>query len=546
MVSKQILLFSIIGLMVVSLIVVGGLLVSLGFFQQSIIEITPEKLTQYDLIDTSTGDIFQLYGRFRGALVEKRSNLNNFPQDPFSASVTTDTVKINTGNNVFTFITKRYSSGEEGGFTTTNAGCFQEIQVLKNGNKIDTIVSDDREGKSAEKQKSFFEDETQDSFVSVSMVENFYDGRGQFIQGCNYWKNEYNLKLPNDAFEFDISVPTQTFIEGEEVMVDVKVDNKLSEKVLADVSITFEAPTLFGFAQKTLIQETELNPGVNNLIFTLKPETAEGTLEIIPSVKVSFLGSNFEGLNFGTPTHAFGFTDIGQACSSADPCSVYITKVPPKINPDAWIPVGIVRGDSELVSISPRPLYLPLEGDACPNEYFVNEDKTFCIRDDVRDLTCNIIGCPVIGGVEYQCTSAGICAETIFVDRSCTSDEMCNPNNASDLSCDIDSGLCIKSQIFKEVIQCEVAGDCPAICDGLVASCSEQNKCTYSGECVVQQFGCNQVGCAEGFTCNEGKNICEAPSFFDKLTSTTISIFLGVGSLILIIIIVLALLIRKR
>ena len=222
-----------------------------------------------------------------------------------------------------------------------------------------------------------------------------------------------------------------------------------------------------------------------------------------------------------------------------------------------YVDLGFVLSEEQRFSISPRPLYLPIgENNACPNGYVPNADNSFCIRDDISDLTCFVLGCPNINGTQYQCTSAGICAETVYISQSCKYDsETYNLLNDSEklkvnqneicpsgTTCDVSTGFCIKSEIYNDLIQCKTVADCPMPCQGKTTVCNELDRCAYSGECVKQTYGCEDVGCEEGYTCQEN-NTCKEnkmPSIFSN------PIFLTFGGMLVIVILIWILIKRFR
>jgi hypothetical protein len=147
------------------------------------------------------------------------------------------------------------------------------------------------------------------------------------------------------------------------------------------------------------------------------------------------------------------------------------------------------------------------------------------------------LGCPVFNNYSYQCTSAGICAETVYQQRNCTNDTQC----PTDTKCDVGSGLCINTVIYNEILQCVTASDCANPCVGKTISC-DVGKCTYAGECAVTTVGCQQLGCPETYTCNSARNVCERTqdifhyiSIIDQSTLIAISVIaiFGIGAFML-------------
>jgi len=109
----------------------------------------------------------------------------------------------------------------------------------------------------------------------------------------------------------------------------------------------------------------------------------------------------------------------------------------------------------------------------------LNEDETFCIRDDIADLSCMQIGCPIIEGLDndYFCTSAGICAEMVYK-YGCTSDADCEPYGAVCVqSSVVNESFCIKTEIQ------EVISDVPPP-QTIQNNCEEFDLCAAGYTCI--------------------------------------------------------------
>jgi hypothetical protein len=123
------------------------------------------------------------------------------------------------------------------------------------------------------------------------------------------------------------------------------------------------------------------------------------------------------------------------------------------------------------------------------------------------------IGCPIVPGHNYYCTSSGICAETIFIEKQCTIDADCPTGT----ECDITSGLCIEKVIFEKVIQCNSNSECIIPCPGITANCID-NKCSYQGSCIPTIADCNTLGCPSGFSCYKEGGVCIRTEIIKEIT----------------------------
>ena len=140
----------------------------------------------------------------------------------------------------------------------------------------------------------------------------------------------------------------------------------------------------------------------------------------------------------------------------------------------------------------------------CTSGYTCQETSNLCLRTDILDnkLGCQKIGCPT-DGKTYLCGSSGICVETVTQYKDCQEDSDC----PSETTCDIESGQCIRTEIYTELIQCAVASDCSVPCSEKSVSCVE-NRCEYGGNCTEGGFkDCNDLGCSIG-TCNAESGVC--------------------------------------
>lgn len=197
-----------------------------------------------------------------------------------------------------------------------------------------------------------------------------------------------------------------------------------------------------------------------------------------------------------------------------------------------------VASDDYRVLIVPQPLWLEKEANACPvgyiDELVVNENGTeenYCVRADLKELSCVEFGCPVVPGHNYECTSAGVCAETVYIYKDCrtegcpsgdcvessTSDDFvclvnetevvfdCTTNPEicpSDTSCEPNSKTCINTIIKEKIIECSVSSDCYKPCQGVVPTCNG-GICEYSGSCTGITPTCEDFSCGIGASCIE-------------------------------------------
>lgn len=182
--------------------------------------------------------------------------------------------------------------------------------------------------------------------------------------------------------------------------------------------------------------------------------------------------------------------------------------------------------------VNPKPLTLfTFDGASCVAGYNLNnpaEDPNSdgicdalegargctCVRDDVTNLACSRLGCPIDIDFSYSCGSDGFCSEVVFFDKRCTIDLDCGEG----FSCNPSSGRCYNTEIIKEFLQC-TPGDL-TVCQNLnckdlngnnvaAIGCDVNNLCIYSGQCDVQLDNCNNLGCPSDFICIEETGVCQ-------------------------------------
>ena len=118
--------------------------------------------------------------------------------------------------------------------------------------------------------------------------------------------------------------------------------------------------------------------------------------------------------------------------------------------------------------------------------------------------------------------------------------------------CDVGSGLCIKTEIYSQILQCNMPTDCAVPCEGKTPNCIS-DSCVYDGECVKTVLDCRQIGCALDDICtqvDDNKFVClhETTSISEKETfiKEDINIFKNVWIWGLIVVVGIIILLRRR
>ena len=374
----------------------------------SVFNPSSEKFTQYALNhDDDLLFISMMKGTNIGQPSSAYGNHNSLAYTSLSKEST-----IDTGKNQFKFVSSffwginpSYHNG---------MGCYQTTKVYKNNQEIQTIVhyTITNGAKNWEnKEYKFYDDSLQESYASfkTSFQDSRYYTWNGAIDECGFAINNYYVKLSDTSFEVNATTPTTTFIEGTPVDVNIEINNKLTTQHLADVELKFVAPTLFGNAEKIITQQgVILNPGKNNIKLTLVPESSTGKLEIYTKLSIKSRGTSFSGTNYGNSLTQYTTENICSGVGASHCCApssygiacLWESSSKKDSSIQEWIEIGIIELDKQLISVSPKPLYLSFEGDACPNGYEISNNGEYCVRNDISSLGCAILGCPFIEGHE--------------------------------------------------------------------------------------------------------------------------------------------------
>jgi len=360
----------------------------------------------------------------------------------------------------------------------TEHGCFYTYDLLKNGNIIEQQLVPKQEHTYIERE---------DIIISISDAREYQNAQ------CNWIQNSFKLKIPENAFDFDISSPKTSYIQGEPATIQMKIKNNWVNSVI-DVSSTVCQQTFGGQHCEDVDSESvAIAKGEEKIVeFSVPTGFVVEKLFVTPTLKLKLDTSSFQISNLNSNCIRSGQTSPDGSIDAVEDC--------------AFINLGSWTGDTKTVLVNPQPIYVDVgcPQTPCPPDYTCQEDSGLCLRTDIieKTLSCQQVGCPVVPDKTYQCSSAGICVETIFQYLDCTT-EGC----PSGTTCEPSSGICIKTEIYDKLIQCSSVSDCMIPCKGVTASCIN-NKCVYSGECDITIYDCQELGCAEGYVCTT-TGVCE-------------------------------------
>lgn len=426
------------------------------------------------------------------------------------------------------------------------------VKVFKDGSQIDCINCINNNQKSSV-TKTYCDDGTiksgSDSCPGI---------RAQFMQQTFGYPsidriailNSYEYVLPSHSFDINISSAKSNYFVGEQASIVVEINNFYKD-VTGTSRVQLSTPTVFGDVGKEIIKEN-LNIQEGHTAFALDIPTTRVTdrVTVTPALDIYLYTANFDGLNY----------DFGDGKSVS-------------IHSQDKLKLLTVQGDTQNILINPAPIFLNVtcSNNGCPTGYTCQIDSGLCLRTDILEvkLVCQQIGCPVIEGHNYQCTSSGVCAETVSImkEKKCTSDSNCSEwTGQLATKCDVSSGLCLEEHIYNSIveklIQCSSTSDCMVPCDGIQVSC-ELGRCTYNGEChiltdtqiveilkdksCVTDTECQTKSGDPSARCDTITGICiQEKTVIVKEDRTTLIISLIVAIVVLVAIVIIALAKKRR
>ncbi len=348
---------------------------------------------------------------------------------------------------------------------------------------------------------------------------NSYTWKAEYFD-CSYVRRSFIFYLPSNLFNFSIESPESSYFRGTNATFDMVIYNNWRDNIEARVKTNVCQPTFFGEACYDYIQNINLTLGKNVVTHSIPTGLVVEKLKVTPSLELylpqGFLtGSNEACSSEGGKLwpiekcywHNETITEVTRT-TSGQLVQKKLVQFWPKM-------IWAATGNTTTIMINPNPIYLTGRDctvSGCPSGYYCQTESKLCIRDDLKNLGCMQLGCPVTPDKTYECTSAGVCAEIVYVYKDCKSDPNVCPSGTT---CDQNSGVCIKTEIFKDVVQCTTAADCYVPCKGVVTTC-ENNRCQYSGECEITEVQCfTDSDCpaapCKGVSpkCNPTNNRCE-------------------------------------
>jgi len=305
---------------------------------------------------------------------------------------------------------KIYTSGGAR-FYDEKTGCYWYGQIFYKGKKVtnwynNNIKQENPKWQSGSERIYL----TADGKVGTSsLAGHFYnlqfgssysgkDSRGDMVcQGIN---GGVQLSARSNDFTWEVENPMGAIFTGENRNIVIKLTQDLAT-FKGKLNVEYEINTQIGDVKKIDIIDVVVKKGENKYTVPIPTLQPTNKLKVTPSIDLSYDVSAW--------THNTDFTKV----------------------PTGYI--GNIKGDTVEFLINPKLNWLDKElcGENCEacDGYSISIDKSICINNEVRDVSCAVIGCPVVEDHQILCMSSGFCSEIVevFIDREVKINEtQCN------------------------------------------------------------------------------------------------------------------------
>lgn len=421
-----------------------------------------------------------------------------------------------------------------------------------------------------------------EDFVTAYCYRSKCCGEYRFINGIS---SKFDVIFDKPLLDYEVEVPeTKYYFEEENFTIKLKFKKVFTTNYLAQISLEVCQPAVWGGKTcKTFdFDRVELKDKESIVSVRLPLKTPVERIWITPKLKLwvdaSFINDMTDGkmnVKGDELVDKYGKSCCRGAGCKYNPFGGYekMARGAPYVglkwcvdNGYKYFYLGDVTLKTKEVMVVPKPLYVEVGKDGtCPAGYHLSPNHEYCLRDDLKELSCLQLGCPVVPDHTYICTSSGICAEIVYVYQDCRqlgcpeingtkgicdpqtgvclykykeyinitcreNPNICPPGSYCDKEkgicvrekviekeitckenpyicppgtiCDIETGACVKTEIKEELIQCKKDSDCYIPCEGVTAKCVN-NYCEYSGSCKPTYVDCKVRGCPEGYICTE-------------------------------------------
>jgi len=350
-------------------------------------------------------------------------------------------------------------------------GCWAKFTIKKNN----VILHYDEQ---YERNNRF---QLTNEFLSMSLGD-VYTFNSNALE-CEQSINTFLLGLNSQNFIFDVQAPAQQVFQGQNVKVQVKLTNTygFEKGLLGNLSVTFRVPTTIGDAIYVNSQLVEIKPGDNFYLYNVSTEKVTDQITVTPKLVMLLNTSSVSGINLPEPG--------GAKLHYAEFYKYY--------------PIGSFQASTTTVQINPNPLYIDVPPGGCNTlqGYSLNKDGTFCLRNDIQNITCVQLGCPVLvinnTEVAYTCTSAGVCAQTVYKygctdDSQCLGIGVCLANNNGDK-------FCVDKQIVEKLVYVNGTVSIPPP-TYINKTCADFNFCSSGYTCQDKNYNGFQLAtCVQNY-----------------------------------------------
>jgi len=155
-------------------------------------------------------------------------------------------------------------------------------------------------------QNMFSYSKGDDVYINSKLLKIQFNYDSLYSKGdCRRIENTFQYIVPNDAFDFEVTVPEGKVVQGEDIKVEITIMNTW-QPVKGNLTVYFEIPTdLKTPSTETKTKIIDIPQGESTHTYTIPTGKATELLKVKPTLYVLLEGSMFQGVN----GKCFGQTD---------------------------------------------------------------------------------------------------------------------------------------------------------------------------------------------------------------------------------------------
>ena len=147
---------------------------------------------------------------------------------------------------------------------------------------------------------TYFPNATIDAYQDMGLVGDLFYGSRMSYGSCLRIENTFRYKIPQNAFSFDVSIPTVEITEKTENYAYVEITNNW-KPVKGNLTVVYNIPYKVLGITKELIEVNskivDIPTGKSTFLYPIPADMPYGTIKITPTFYVLMDGSEFSGVN---------------------------------------------------------------------------------------------------------------------------------------------------------------------------------------------------------------------------------------------------------